>query len=44
MQEVLAMIDKDLPYVVPLSYGYDLGEDGLVLYFRCAKEGRKTEI
>ena len=40
----VAMIDKDSPYVIPLSYGYDLGEDGLVLYFHCAKEGRKIEI
>ena len=40
----VAMIDKDLPYVIPLSYGYDLNEDELVLYFHSAKEGRKIEI
>ena len=40
----IAMIDGDSPYVIPLSYGYDLDPDGLVLYFHCAKEGRKTDI
>ena len=40
----IAMIDGDFPYVIPLSYGYDLNTDGLVLYFHCAKEGRKTDI
>ena len=40
----IAMIDGDFPYVIPLSYGYDLSTDGLVLYFHCAKEGRKTDI
>lgn len=40
----VAMIDENMPYVVPLSYGYELKDDRLVLYFHCAKEGRKLEI
>lgn len=40
----IAMIDNDVPYVVPLSYGYDMEENTLILYFHCAKEGRKTDI
>lgn len=40
----VAMIDRNVPYVVPLSYGYELKEDSLVLYFHCAKEGRKLNI
>lgn len=40
----VAMTDKDTPYVVPLSYGYELNDDGLVLYFHSAKEGRKIDI
>ncbi|MCM1174407.1 MAG: pyridoxamine 5'-phosphate oxidase family protein [Blautia sp.] len=40
----VAMLDGDLPYVVPLSYGYELEDDRLVLYFHCAREGRKLEI
>lgn len=41
----VAMIDKDIPYVLPLSYGYELQDDGsLVLYFHGAKEGRKIDV
>lgn len=40
----IAMIDNGVPYVVPLSYGYELTEDSLILYFHCAKEGRKIDI
>jgi len=40
----VAMIDNDVPYVVPLSYGYELKDDILILYFHCAKEGRKMDI
>ncbi|MDE7277746.1 MAG: pyridoxamine 5'-phosphate oxidase family protein [Lachnospiraceae bacterium] len=40
----IAMIDGEMPYVVPLSYGYELKGDSLVLYFHCAKEGRKLEV
>lgn len=40
----VAMMDDDIPYVVPLSYGYELKGDSLVLYFHCAKEGRKLEM
>ena len=35
----LAMIDGDMPYVVPLNFGY---KDGC-LYFHSAREGRKIE-
>lgn len=40
----VAMIDKEIPYIVPLSYGYELKEDSLELYFHCAKEGRKLDV
>lgn len=35
----LAMIDGDVPYVVPLNFGYKGGS----LYFHSAREGRKIE-
>lgn len=38
------MIDGDMPYVVPLSYGYEVQGDALVVYFHCAKAGRKIDI
>jgi len=36
----LAMQDADVPYVIPITYGYD----GECLYFHCAAEGRKLEL
>lgn len=40
----LAMNDDGMPYVVPLSYGYEYDGVNLTLYFHCAKEGRKLDI
>ncbi len=40
----LAMIDDGYPYVIPLSYCYELEDHTLTLYFHCAKEGRKIDI
>ena len=36
----LAMADGNIPYVVPLSFGYD----GKNLYFHCANEGLKLNF
>lgn len=39
------MIDGDVPYVVPLSFGYEfISDDTLELYFHSAYEGRKIDI
>lgn len=40
----VAMIDEGAPYVVPLSYGYELADGRLTLYFHSAKEGRKIDV
>jgi nitroimidazol reductase NimA-like FMN-containing flavoprotein (pyridoxamine 5'-phosphate oxidase superfamily) len=40
----VAMVDKGMPYVVPLSFAYVLDGDTLTLYFHCAKKGRKIDI
>lgn len=45
----LAMTDEGKPYVIPLSFGYDMlerenQENRLILYFHSAKEGRKLDI
>lgn len=40
----VAMMDKEGPYVVPLSYGYQVEENVLTLYFHSAKEGKKIEL
>ena len=41
----VAMADGDMPYVVPLNYGYRITEDNsLELYFHSAPEGKKLDI
>ena len=40
----VAMVDEGIPYVVPLSYGYDLKDSILTLYFHCAQKGRKLDV
>ena len=34
----------DVPYVVPVSFGYEVKENKLVLYFHGAQAGRKFEL
>ena len=38
----IAMCDKEEPYLVTLSHGYDSARN--VIYFHCADEGRKIEV
>lgn len=40
----VAMVDNGEPYVVPLSYGYEISDKVLILYLHSAKEGRKIDI
>jgi len=40
----VAMIDKDIPYIVPINYAYELKDNVLSMYFHCATEGRKIDI
>lgn len=40
----LAMVDKGLPYVIPLNFGYIIEDNSLILYFHSAKAGRKIDI
>lgn len=40
----VAMVDEGKPYVVPLSFGYELKDGELTLYFHSAKVGKKIDI
>lgn len=40
----VALVDGDMPYVVPLSFGFELTGDALTLYFHSAKTGRKLDV
>lgn len=39
----LAMCVNDVPYIVPLNFGYAYEEGHFEFYFHCAKEGKKLE-
>ena len=40
----LGLSDGDMPYVVPLHYGYTLEDSKLTFYMHGAKEGRKLDL
>ena len=40
----LALSDHNVPYIVPMNYGYQYADDKLTLYFHGAKEGKKLDI
>lgn len=42
----IAIHDNPAPYIVPLNFGYIYHEDDnqLVLYFHCAKDGKKIDL
>lgn len=40
----LGLFDKEYPYVVPLSFGYEVKDGKLFIYFHCAKEGKKIDL
>ncbi len=40
----LAMAKDNMPYVVPLNFGYKTLGDKLTIYFHCALEGKKIDI
>lgn len=40
----VGMIDGDLPYVVPMNYGYTMDDSGLTLYLHGATAGRKLDV
>ena len=40
----LAFYDDNYPYIIPINFGVSMEENEIVLYFHCAKEGRKLEL
>jgi len=39
----LAFSSNDVPYIVPMNYGYDYRDEKLTLYFHGASEGKKHD-
>lgn len=40
----LGLVDGEEAYIVPLNFGYEEVNGNIVLYFHCAKEGRKIDL
>ena len=40
----LAFSENNVPYIVPMNFGYEYSDGNLTLYFHGAKEGKKHEI
>lgn len=40
----LGLFDHDFPYIVPMHYGFEQLDHGLVFYMHCAKEGHKLDL
>ena len=40
----LGLYSDDYPYIVPLSFGWEVNEGKLNIYFHCAKEGKKVDL
>lgn len=40
----LGLVDKGMPYIVPMNYGYEFEGDKLVLYMHCGKVGYKLDV
>lgn len=40
----VGMIDGDMPYVVPMNYGYTMENEKLTLYLHGATRGRKLDV
>ena len=40
----IGLSENNMPYIVPVNFGYDYEDNTLTLYFHSAKEGRKTDI
>lgn len=40
----IAFLDNNIPYIVPMNFGYRYDTDELVLYFHCAREGKKLDV
>lgn len=40
----IALTEGNLPYIVPMNFGYEVDNKDIILYLHCANEGRKLEI
>ena len=40
----IGCFDEEYPYVVPMSFGYEIKDNKLLVYVHCAREGHKIDL
>lgn len=40
----IAFSDNNIPYIVPMNFGFEIMENSIILYLHCANEGKKINI
>ena len=40
----IAFSDNNIPYIVPMNFGFEIKENSIILYLHCANEGKKINI
>lgn len=40
----IAFSDNNIPYIVPMNFGFKINDESLTLYLHCANEGKKINI
>ena len=40
----LGFVDENEAYIVPLNFGFEIKNEKIILFFHCAKEGRKIDL
>ncbi|MGN1167056.1 MAG: pyridoxamine 5'-phosphate oxidase family protein [Lachnospiraceae bacterium] len=40
----IGLVDAGKPYIIPVNMAYEFIEDRLIIYFHCAKEGKKIDL
>lgn len=40
----IALSDDNMPYIVPMNFGYEVVDSNIIIYLHCANAGRKLDI
>ncbi len=40
----IGLSDDNIPYIVPMNFGYEVVDGNIIIYLHCANEGRKLDI
>ena len=40
----IALCADNMPYIVPMNFAYEVADGAVLIYFHCAKEGKKLDL